>query len=711
MTLKILLLTGSDAKPVCDGSIDSPNFLATMARIKKRGESGAAKNYITRNQALKKLQITLAEFRRLCILKGIFPRQPRHVKRANKGSTAPTTFYYTKDIAYLQHEPVLQAFRDHKAFAKKVNRAIARREWHAAKNLDENRPKYRLDHIIKERYPTFVDSLRDLDDALSTLFLFANIPSQKSMAPEITAHCARLCAEWQLYVMRTHCLSKVFLSIKGIYFQAVVHGQEITWLVPYMFTQTIPTDVDFRVMMTFLELYQTLMGFVLFKLYTDENLVYPPKLDESLDNQGAGFGSLMLMAADADVLTGKHSLRPMDDAAAAEASSNAITRKDGKKLSTRDVKRQIAQLTRSQDKAEHEPEDDESMPALDATMQDQDGDEEADDEAGAADAFVAHASKTQGAGADQLTTLRDLQKQAGEDPLPMLFSRYVFYISREVPRTVFEFILRSFGASPSNVGWDPVAGAGSQVAVDDERVTHHILDRPVDGMSLDHAGHRVYIQPQWVVDCVNARQILPTDPYRPGQTLPPHLSPFVDDREVARKGGYVPEEAREKLGLEAEYVGGAEEEEDEDEDEDEDKDGSGRVDDKNVATTEQDVVEKQDKTPARPALEALLADPTGAGLLEAAELEAEATGGEDALLDLRAKHAASLKSHKKKKRTLTTQSPQLSEEAEARDMAKTLLSNKQRKLYTRMGQATGKKKEEKMHLEAKKRALSKNKKP
>ena len=71
-----------------------------MAKIKKRGEAGAAKNYITRNQALKKLQITLAEFRRLCILKGIFPRQPRHIKRANKGSTAPTTFYYTKDIAY-----------------------------------------------------------------------------------------------------------------------------------------------------------------------------------------------------------------------------------------------------------------------------------------------------------------------------------------------------------------------------------------------------------------------------------------------------------------------------------------------------------------------------------------------------------------------------------------------------------------------------------
>jgi len=34
-----------------------------MAKIKKKGESGAATNFISRNQALKKLQITLADFR------------------------------------------------------------------------------------------------------------------------------------------------------------------------------------------------------------------------------------------------------------------------------------------------------------------------------------------------------------------------------------------------------------------------------------------------------------------------------------------------------------------------------------------------------------------------------------------------------------------------------------------------------------------------
>ena len=644
-----------------------------MAKIKKKGESGAAKNYITRNQALKKLQVTLAEFRRLCILKGIFPRQPRHIKRANKGSTAPTTFYYAKDIAYLMHEPVLQAFREHKAFAKKVNRAIARREWFAAKNLDENRPKYRLDHIIKERYPTFVDSLRDLDDALSMLFLFANIPSSRNIAPEITSHCARLCTEWQLYVMRTRCLRKVFLSIKGIYFQAVVHGQEITWLVPYMFTQQIPTDVDFRVMMTFLELYQTLMGFVLFKLYAEENLVYPPKLDEDKDNQGAGFGSLLLTPANADVLLKEESGRPVDEVAEA-AASNALLRKDGKKLSARDVKRQIASLSKS---APQEEEDsDEAMPSLDT---------EAEPEAEAQDTeeFVPQPSKT--APADELTTLDDLQDSQGEDAAPTLFSRYVFYISRECPRSVIEFILRSFGGLPSNIGWDPVAGAGSQVDENDERITHHIIDRPAENSKqFKHPGRRVYVQPQWVVDCANRRTLLPTDPYRPGQALPPHLSPFVDDREVARRGGYVPTEAQEALGMEKEPA-----DEDEDDDEDEEEEAA-------PADTEEST--------ERPALQALLEDPLDAGLLEAAELEAEMVGGEDALVDLRKQYTAARKAAQKKQRA---EDAPLSEEAEARDMAKTLLSNKQRKLYNRIGNSASKVSDEKQRLLAKKKQLKK----
>ena len=83
---------------------------------------------------------------------GIFPSEPRHKKRANKGSSAPTSFYYAKDIAYLAHEPVLKKLREHKAFAKKLARALGRGEWSSAKSLEDNKPVYTLDHIVKERY-------------------------------------------------------------------------------------------------------------------------------------------------------------------------------------------------------------------------------------------------------------------------------------------------------------------------------------------------------------------------------------------------------------------------------------------------------------------------------------------------------------------------------------------------------------------------------
>jgi pescadillo protein len=107
---------------------------------------------VSRQQAIKKLQCSLADFRRLCILKGIYPREPRNKKKANAGSTAPSSFYYIKDIQYLLHEPVLDKLREHKTFAKKLAKAVGRGEYGLAKNLDENKPRYRLDHIIKERW-------------------------------------------------------------------------------------------------------------------------------------------------------------------------------------------------------------------------------------------------------------------------------------------------------------------------------------------------------------------------------------------------------------------------------------------------------------------------------------------------------------------------------------------------------------------------------
>ena len=82
---------------------------------------------------------------------GIYPREPLNKKKANKGSSAPASFYYHKDIQYLLHEPLLVKFREHKTFAKKLARALGRGEWGLAKNLEDAKPIARLDHLVKER--------------------------------------------------------------------------------------------------------------------------------------------------------------------------------------------------------------------------------------------------------------------------------------------------------------------------------------------------------------------------------------------------------------------------------------------------------------------------------------------------------------------------------------------------------------------------------
>lgn len=56
---------------------------------------------------------------------------------------------------------------------------------------------------------------------------------------------------------------------------------------------------------------------------------------------------------------------------------------------------------------------------------------------------------------------------------------------------------------------------------------------------------RDYVQPQWVFDSVNARLRLPVEDYFPGVLLPPHLSPFV----VEKEGDYIPPEKQRLLAL------------------------------------------------------------------------------------------------------------------------------------------------------------------
>ncbi|KAH9944466.1 Pescadillo N-terminus-domain-containing protein [Epithele typhae] len=612
-----------------------------MGRLKQKGKAGAAKAYVTRSSAIKKLQCSLADFRRLCILKGIYPREPRSRKKANKGSSAPTNFYYAKDIAYLAHEPVLRKLREHKAFAKKLTRALGRGEWSSAKSLEENKPVYRLDHIIKERYPTFVDAVRDIDDALCmTSSLRPYHPTPKSPLPSSKT---------------------VFLSIKGVYYQAEVFDQTVTWLVPYQFTQTIPTDVDVRVMLTFLELYQTLLGFVFFKLYTDAGLVYPPPLDTKKDDGAAGVGAFSLQEA--------------KDARPATNGSSKVVEVDGKRVSNKDVRQTIKSITAAS--ADGEDVQMNSIESAPANEEDEefveDTTEENADDAPSAPAFTTAALPT-------LKTLSTLPQSTASK----LFAPYTFWLSRETSRPIFEFIVRSHGG---RIGWPATSGDGSPVVEDDESITHVIIDRPV----VQRAGEseaererrlrRKYVQPQWAVDCVNAGKILLEGLYAQGKTLPPHLSPFGERADAYDPTAGLAEVEDEEM--EDEVILGEEDGEEAIEEDDEEDD------------------EKEPKL-ARAAKAALKAAAAAedAATLRVAELEAEAAG-----VDVGTFEKESRKAQKKAKKAGAPKE----DEAE-QDMNKMMMSNKQRKLYERMKYGEKKRAAERQQLEVKKLAIEKEKK-
>ena len=54
-------------------------------------------------------------FRRLSILKGIYPVEPKNKRKAGRGSAKPKTYYLAKDIIFLAHEPIIERFRAFKA--------------------------------------------------------------------------------------------------------------------------------------------------------------------------------------------------------------------------------------------------------------------------------------------------------------------------------------------------------------------------------------------------------------------------------------------------------------------------------------------------------------------------------------------------------------------------------------------------------------------
>jgi pescadillo len=369
-------------------------------------------------------------------------------------------------------------------------------------------------------------------------------------------------------------------------------------------------------MLTFLELYQTLLGFVFFKLYTDIGLVYPPPLDLKKQDSGAGIGAFTLEESNHDGLL-------------SNLPSTRIGKHDCTKVSSKTVRQTIKALAGSS-VSDKGLEDDAFLPNANEDQDEQ---------------FDLRPSASNPEGIADLPTLHSLSSFP-QSHVANLFAPYTFFLSRETSRPIFEFIVRCFGG---RIGWSTTSGSGSPFDETDDSITHVIIDRPLNPRpeetetELGRRQRRKYVQPQWIVDCINSGKVLLEEPYSQGKTLPPHLSPFGD-----REGAYDP-----RAGVTEDIA--MHDAEEEDGMAEEDEPGSGKSENENE--------------PLVAALEAARSD---AAAMRAAELQAEVAGMNYGTFERRLS--------KSQKKTTQVQDPTGGVE----DMNKMMLSNKQRKLYEKI---------------------------
>ena len=302
-------------------------------------------------------------------------------------------------------------------------------------------------------------------------------------------------------------------------------------------------DVDFRIMGTFVEFYTTLLGFVNYRLYSSIGLVYPPKFNSKSDERGGELSAF--------TLEGK-AVGEIAEPEVLQTGSNGVPKSGGGSEPSIDIQKRVDAIE------------------LGETIPDQSHEENPAPEElnNAIDTF-----ETTGEGADILPQPQISSLEAGN-----LFAPFTFFLSRETPRQPLEFILRSFGCK--RVGWDSVLDDGAFTHNEsDPTITHQVVDRPplpvssltepVPTIDLDtisipsqslkpgsRVPGRIYIQPQWVWDCINEGNLLRPDLYAPGATLPPHLSPWVKPS----KGAYDPTAPLEAQEREGEAEEAAEEE-------------------------------------------------------------------------------------------------------------------------------------------------------
>lgn len=473
------------------GKLHNHKHVSKKDKAKTPGVTG----YISRTQVTKRLQLSIHEFRKLCIFKGIHPVEPG-LKRIRKDTSK--TWYFLKDINFMKRDEIVQWYRASKTYKKKVAYLKGVNRPTELAVLKQNKPTLNMDHFVRERYPTLQDAVNDLDDALSMICLFVEMQygvTARVLKKRHFDECLRLKSEWMAYVTDSHTLRKVFVSIKGIYYQAEVLGSTITWLAPHPQRVKVPMTTDVLTMTFFVEFYLTMLNFVFYRLFSDAGYKYPPTIDATLLSEGQ-----LVKAVKIEKTVPKAPVLKNETPAAPAAKLAVLTEAEKQRIAIVNSKlSHIIAVDAGEVKKEEQ---------LVEVKEEPKQDEEIPDE------------------------FRQVDEKEGENKEQYLlrnklFAGFKFFINREIPKIELRFMIRAFGGEDFTE---------LDCNENDKKITHQIVDRDCDKSKMK--ANREYVQPQWVFDSINAGILLPYHEYAHDATLPPHISPFIND---ALKG-YIPKQ-------------------------------------------------------------------------------------------------------------------------------------------------------------------------
>lgn len=346
------------------------------------------------------------------------------------------------------------------------------------------------------------------------------MPSSGKIKSSITRKAKDVACAWGAYCAINNCITKSFISIKGVYVEAKILSHNVRWILPHSFAQHLPKDVDYKVMSTFFEFYECLLDFVLFKLYNDMGIKYPFSNVDNLVTLGS---SSTLLSAYLQTLTKVFS----DRSAGISNVITAATQEQSAEQSNEDKASATKVIEASK-----------VLENIDNDQDMKDSDDEDDNEDDNNESIINPLKAALQSVANEENTTSNIDDIIDEESLKRknLFSGLVFFLSREVPRGYLEIIILSYGGK---VGWE---SDDSTIGIKDKSITHHILDRPKEMIPSKYFDNlptnREFIQPQWVLDSANFLHRLPPSKYAIGVSLPPHLSPWVNDEEEGYKPKY-----------------------------------------------------------------------------------------------------------------------------------------------------------------------------